>query len=89
MVWIFQDGHLSSLLCFTPGPGDRAMPILLFCIAFGLSMDYEVVFLLARIKEMRDHGASNDDAVAEGLARTGRIVTTAAVLRSSPLARAG
>ncbi|PZS20784.1 MAG: hypothetical protein DLM57_00595 [Pseudonocardiales bacterium] len=79
MVWIFQDGHLSSVLGFTRTPTNTAMPVLLFCIAFGLSMDYEV-FLMSRIKELHDAGASNADAVIHGLARTGRIVSTAAVL---------
>jgi putative drug exporter of the RND superfamily len=79
MVWIFQEGHLSSLLGFTPTPTNTAMPVLLFCIAFGLSMDYEV-FLMSRIKELHDGGASNADAVTGGLARTGRIVSTAAAL---------
>lgn len=79
MVWIFQDGHLSGLLGFTATPLDTSMPILLFCIAFGLSMDYEV-FLLSRIKELHDKGADTREAVAGGLARTGRIVTTAAAL---------
>jgi RND superfamily putative drug exporter len=78
-VWVFQDGHLSGLFGFTPGPLDTSMPVLLFCIAFGLSMDYEV-FLLSRIKEQHDAGTPNTEAVAAGLARTGRIVTTAAVL---------
>ncbi|WP_026239423.1 MMPL family transporter [Parafrankia discariae] len=78
-VWIFQDGHLAGALGFTPGPLDTSMPVLLFCIAFGLSMDYEV-FLLSRIKEEHDAGASNTEAVAAGLARTGRLVTTAAAL---------
>jgi RND superfamily putative drug exporter len=77
VVWIFQDGHLAGL--FTPAPTDISMILLIFCIAFGLSMDYEV-FLLARIKEARDSGAGTADAVATGLARTGRIVTTAAGL---------
>ncbi|SOD70485.1 RND superfamily putative drug exporter [Jatrophihabitans sp. GAS493] len=81
MVWIFQEGHFSSLLGFTPTPINTSMPVLLFCIAFGLSMDYEV-FLLSRIKEEHDHGASNTEAVAAGLARTGRIVSTAALLLS-------
>jgi RND superfamily putative drug exporter len=81
IVWIFQEGHLHGLLGFTPTPTSMTMPLLLFCIAFGLSMDYEV-FLLSRIKELRDAGASNVDAVAGGLARTGRIVTTAAALLS-------
>ena len=80
MVWIFQDGNLSGVLDFTPTGGlAAAMPILMFCIAFGLSMDYEV-FLLSRIKEEHDAGADNESAVATGLQRTGRIVTAAAVL---------
>ncbi|MGH9184540.1 MAG: MMPL family transporter, partial [Acidimicrobiales bacterium] len=80
MVWIFQDGHLSGVLDFTPtGTINTAMPILMFCIAFGLSMDYEV-FLLSRIKEEHDNGADNTRSVALGLERTGRIVTAAAVL---------
>jgi RND superfamily putative drug exporter len=82
MVWIFQDGNLSGLLDFTAtGAIDTSMPILMFCIAFGLSMDYEV-FLLSRIKEEHDRGESNDRAVALGLERTGRIVTAAAMLLS-------
>ncbi len=79
MVWIFQFGHLSGVLGFTPTPTSTAMPVLLFCIAFGLSMDYEV-FLMSRIKELHDGGATNADAVTGGLARTGRIVSTAAAL---------
>jgi len=80
LVWIFQDGNLSDLLGFTPtGSLDLTMPILIFCIAFGLSMDYEV-FLLSRIKEEHDAGADNIRSVAGGLERTGRIVTAAAVL---------
>jgi RND superfamily putative drug exporter len=79
MVWIFQLGHLSGVLGFTPTPTSTAMPVLLFCIAFGLSMDYEV-FLMSRIKELHDAGAPNADAVTGGLARTGRIVSTAAAL---------
>lgn len=79
MVWIFQYGHGASTLNFTPMPTSTTMPLLLFCIAFGLSMDYEV-FVLSRIKELHDAGASNTDAVVGGLARTGRIVTTAAAL---------
>jgi RND superfamily putative drug exporter len=81
MVWIFQYGHLSSLFNFTALPMSTTMPLLLFCIAFGLSMDYEV-FVLSRIKELHDAGASNEEAVVGGVARTGRIVTTAAVLMS-------
>ena len=79
MVWIFQEGHLSGLLGFTPTPINTSMPVLLFCIAFGLSMDYEV-FLISRIKELHDGGASTPEAVTNGLARTGRIVSTAAAL---------
>lgn len=82
MVWIFQDGNLSGLLGFTAtGTLDISMPILMFCIAFGLSMDYEV-FLLSRIKEEYDRVGDNDSAVALGLERTGRIITAAAVLLS-------
>jgi RND superfamily putative drug exporter len=80
MVWIFQDGHLSGLLDFTPtGSIAVVMPILMFCIAFGLSMDYEV-FLLSRIKEEHDKGADTTTAVAHGLERTGRLVTAASIL---------
>jgi putative drug exporter of the RND superfamily len=82
MVWIFQDGNLSGLLDITAtGALDTSMPILMFCIAFGLSMDYEV-FLLSRIKEEHDRGEPNERAVALGLERTGRIVTAAAMLLS-------
>jgi RND superfamily putative drug exporter len=79
MVWVFQDGHLSGVLGFTPMPLSITMPLLMFCVAFGLSMDYEV-FLLARIKELHDAGADTATAVSGGLERTGRIVTTAAAL---------
>jgi RND superfamily putative drug exporter len=82
MVWIFQDGHLSGLLDFTPtGTLAASIPILVFCMAFGLSMDYEV-FLLSRIKEEHDRTGDNTASVALGLERTGRIVTAAAVLIS-------
>ena len=80
MVWIFQDGHLSETLGFTAtGTIDTTTPILMFCIAFGLSMDYEV-FLLSRIKEEHDRTGDNEHAVAVGLERTGKIVTAAAAL---------
>jgi RND superfamily putative drug exporter len=79
MVWIFQDGHLSGLLGFTPQPMDTAMTVLMFCIVFGLSMDYEV-FVTSRIKELHDAGADPATAVRTGLSRTGRIVTMAAGL---------
>src|SRR5205814_9581032 len=80
MVWIFQNGHLSKTLDFTAtGLIDITTPILMFCIAFGLSMDYEV-FLLSRIKEEHDKTGDNVGSVAVGLERTGRIVTAAAAL---------
>ena len=80
MVWIFQEGHLAGLLGFTPtGTIDVFTPILMFCIAFGLSMDYEV-FLLSRIKEEYDLNRDNEHAVRVGLQKTGRIVTAAALL---------
>jgi RND superfamily putative drug exporter len=80
MVWIFQEGHLSNLLNFTAtGSLDSSNPILMFCIAFGLSMDYEV-FLLSRIKEEHDRTGDNISSVAIGLEHTGRIVTAAAAL---------
>jgi RND superfamily putative drug exporter len=82
MVWIFQDGHLSGVFGFTPtGTLVDTMPILMFCVAFGLSMDYEV-FLVSRMKERRDGGATNEDAVVGGLQSTGRIITAAALLMS-------
>jgi RND superfamily putative drug exporter len=79
MVLIFQEGWLSSWLGFTPLPLDTSMLVLLFCIVFGLSMDYEV-FVVSRIKEMHDQGATPRDAVVAGLSRTGRLITMAAVL---------
>ena len=80
LVWVFQDGHLSGLLGFDPpGMVDITIPVLIFVFAFGLSMDYEV-FLLSRIKEAWDQTGDNDRAVALGLQRTGRIVTSAAAL---------
>ena len=99
LVWIFQDGHLNALGTTATGTLVANMPVLLFCIAFGLSMDYEV-FLMARIREywlkLRANGetapsglqaikaarADNDAAVALGLARTGRVITAAAVVMS-------
>jgi uncharacterized membrane protein YdfJ with MMPL/SSD domain len=77
---IFQDGRLEGLLGYTSqGALESSQPILLFAVAFGLSTDYGV-FLLTRIKEARDSGLPNDEAVAVGLQRTGRIVTAAAIL---------
>ena len=80
IVWVFQDGRLSGLLGFTPtGLTDTQTPVLMFCIAFGLSMDYEV-FLLSRIKEEWDRTGDTRRAVAVGLQKTGGIITAAAVL---------
>jgi RND superfamily putative drug exporter len=80
LVLIFQDGRLEGLLDYTSqGALETSQPIFLFAVAFGLSTDYGV-FLLARIKEARDRGAPDREAVALGLQRTGRIVTAAAVL---------
>jgi putative drug exporter of the RND superfamily len=79
MVLVFQDGWLSGFLGFTPLPLDTSMLVLLFCITFGLSMDYEV-FVMSRIKEKHDQGAGLRDAVVDGLSHTGRLVSTAAVL---------
>ncbi|KAA0233795.1 MAG: MMPL family transporter [Actinobacteria bacterium] len=82
IVWIFQDGNGSGILDFSAtGFTDTTTPILMFCIAFGLSMDYEV-FLLSRIKEEYDRTGDNTASVALGLERTGRIVTAAALLLS-------
>jgi RND superfamily putative drug exporter len=80
VVWIFQDGHLSGLLRFTPtGTIDPTIPILMLAIIFGLSMDYEV-FLLSRIRERYDLTGYNGLAVASGLQRTGGVITSAALL---------
>jgi RND superfamily putative drug exporter len=95
LVWIFQDGHLGALGTTPTGTLVANMPVLLFCIAFGLSMDYEV-FLVSRIREYwlkagaagaatEDNAktrADNDESVALGLAKTGRVVTAAALLMS-------
>jgi RND superfamily putative drug exporter len=80
LVLVFQDGRLEGLLAYTSqGALEATQPVLLFTIAFGLSTDYGV-FLLARIKEARDSGLPDREAIAAGLERTGRIVTAAAVL---------
>jgi RND superfamily putative drug exporter len=80
LVLVFQDGRLEGPLDYTSlGALDLTQPVVLFAVAFGLSTDYGV-FLLGRIKEARDGGASDREAVAIGLERTGRIVTAAAVL---------
>ena len=80
VVWIFQQGHLSGLLRFTPtGTIDPSMPILMLAIIFGLSMDYEV-FLLSRVRERYDVTGDNPAAVASGLQRTGGLITSLALL---------
>ena len=80
LVWIFQDGNLSALLGFQPlGFVETTLPVILFCVLFGLSMDYEV-FLLSRMKEVWDRTGDNREAVARGLERSGRIVTSAALI---------
>lgn len=80
VVWIFQEGHLSGLLDFTStGDIETTLPVLMFCVAFGLSMDYGV-FLLSRIKEEHDRTGDHEHAVAYGLRRTGGLITAAAVI---------
>lgn len=83
MVWIFQDGHLGALGTTATGTLVANMPVLLFCVAFGLSMDYEV-FLVSRIREFwlasPQTSADNDESVALGLAHTGRVITAAALI---------
>ncbi len=99
LVWIFQDGHLGAMGTTPSGTLVANMPVLLFCIAFGLSMDYEV-FLISRIREYwlasgaarparvsaREAHAANDEAVAHGVARTGRVITAAALVMSMSFA---
>jgi RND superfamily putative drug exporter len=80
LVWIFQDGNLSAVLGFQPlGFVETTQPVILFCVLFGLSMDYEV-FLLTRMKEVWDRTGDNVEAVAGGMERSGRIVTSAALI---------
>ncbi|HYN68724.1 MAG TPA: MMPL family transporter, partial [Candidatus Eisenbacteria bacterium] len=80
LVWIFQDGNLSALLGTRPlGFVETTQPVILFCVLFGLSMDYEV-FLLTRMRESWDVTGDNRAAVAHGLERSGRIVTSAALI---------
>jgi RND superfamily putative drug exporter len=99
LVWIFQDGHLGALGTTPSGTLVANMPVLLFCIAFGLSMDYEV-FLISRIREYwlvsgaarpaklsaKQAHAANDESVARGVARTGRVITAAALVMSMSFA---
>lgn len=81
LVYVFQQGHLQWLVGdFTPtGTLETTLPVLVFCIAFGLSMDYEV-FLLSRITEARRHGAATAESIAQGLQRTGGLITAAAAI---------
>lgn len=81
VVLVFQDGHGIGALGFDAALGGTfpAIPVIVFCVVFGLSMDYEV-FLVARIAEARAGGASDDDAIVEGLARTGGLITSAAAI---------
>ncbi|MFI1675799.1 MMPL family transporter [Streptomyces sp. NPDC020607] len=79
MTWIFQDGNLSGVLGFTAQPMETSMTVLMFCVAFGLSMDYEV-FVTSRIKELHELGEDNESAVTGGLGHTGGIVSAAAAL---------
>ncbi|MFD3920564.1 MMPL family transporter [Streptomyces sp. NPDC058595] len=80
VVWVFQDGNLSGLLGFTStGDIETTLPVLMFCVAFGLSMDYGV-FLISRIKEEYDRSGDHEHAVVFGLRRTGGLITAAAVI---------
>ena len=76
LVWIFQEGHLAQWLHFTPGPIQTATPIIMFCLIFGLSMDYEVL-LLSRVREEYERTGDNVLAVGAGLERTGGLMTWA------------
>jgi putative drug exporter of the RND superfamily len=79
LVWVFQQGHLSSLLNFTAAPLDPSVPVLLFCLVFGLSMDYEVL-LISRIQEEYRKTGDTTQAVAQGLEKSGRLITGAAAI---------
>src|SRR6202521_3309646 len=79
MVWVFQQGHLSQLLGFTPQSIDPSIPVILFSIVFGMSMDYEV-FLISRIQEEYKRSGDNQTGVAMGLEKTGRLITGAAAI---------
>ena len=79
LVFVFQLGHLSSLLNFTPAALDPSVPVLLFCIVFGLSMDYEVL-LISRIQEEYRRTGDTTAAIAQGLERSGRLITGAAAI---------
>jgi RND superfamily putative drug exporter len=82
LVWIFQDGHLSSFLHFTPAPIEPVIPLIMFCVLFGLSMDYEVL-LLSRTQEEWERTGDNQRAVAVALGSTGRLITGAAAIMAA------
>jgi RND superfamily putative drug exporter len=79
LVWVFEDGHGADLLGFKPGPIEAFVPVFIFTILFGLSMDYHV-FILTRIKEARDRGMSSNEAVARGISVTAGTITSAAAI---------
>ncbi len=79
LVFVFQDGHGAEVMGFKPGPIESFVPVFIFTILFGLSMDYHV-FILTRIKEARDHGMSSNNAVAHGIATTSGTITSAAAI---------
>ena len=79
LVWIFQEGHLAGWLGFTPAPIETPIPLIMFCILYGLSMDYEVL-LLSRTHEEYLKSGDNAAAVRESLAHTGRLITGAAAI---------
>ena len=79
MVVVFQEGWLEGVLGFKPGPIESFVPIFIFTILFGLSMDYHV-FILTRIKEARDHGMTSNEAVARGISITAGTITSAAAI---------
>jgi RND superfamily putative drug exporter len=81
-VWIFQEGNLAWLLDFTPAPIETPIPLIMFCILYGLSMDYEVL-LLSRTHEEWLRTGDNATAVAESLAHTGRLITGAAAIMAA------
>ena len=79
LVWVFQEGNGAELLNFTPQPIDPTTPVMIFAILFGLSMDYEVL-MLSRIHEEWERTGDNTMAVATGLQKSGRIITSAALV---------
>jgi len=82
LVWIFQDGHFKDWLGFTPAPIEPVIPLIMFCVLFGLSMDYEVL-LLSRTHEEFERTRDNDRAVIVSLAATGRLITGAALIMAT------